>query len=105
LRSFFCTYSMGAGSDLAPCTGQLTMNTNWHKTTSLSSVATSFWTNPESWDTYSALEDFDIVAPVITGTTGAWPSKVGAFSNIGVTYVDNYEFPYILNIAYKVGAA
>ncbi len=98
---------MGAGSELAPCTGQLTMNTNWHKTTSLSSVAMSFWTSTASWagTPEQLLEGFNIVAPVVTGTTGAWPSKVGAISNVTTTFVDTaeLEYPYILNIAYKVG--
>ncbi len=110
-RSFLCTYPLVGidedfGSGLAPCTGQLTMFTDWHKTSSLSSVAMSFWTSMESWFTdndVEILEDFDIIAPVITGTTGAWP-KVGAFSNVAMEFELNEMFPFILNIAYKVGA-
>ena len=110
LRSFLCTQPEGENVGLATCTAQLTMATAWHKTSALSSVAMSFWTSTASWDEDEMLEDFNIVSPVITGTTGAWPSKVNAFSNVGITFVPVEEgeelvFPYILNIAYKVGAA
>ena len=107
MRSFSCTDPQVASSGLAPCTAQLTLNTDWHKKSDVSSLALSFFTSTEEWGNNNLndiRENFNIVASVITGTTGAWPSKVGAISNIGLTYVDNYEFPYILDIAYKVGA-
>ncbi len=114
LRSFLCTQPEGENVGLATCTAQLTMATAWHKTSALSSVAMSFWTSTEFWDTEvynreDRLGGFNIVSPVITGRSGAWP-KVDAFSNVGITFVPVEEgeelvFPYILNIAYKVGAA
>jgi hypothetical protein len=100
-HSIFCSYNLNAGSGLAPCTGELTMFTAWHKTTALSSLAASFWTSSDSFTEGLDPEEFSIVAPVVTGRTGAWP-KVEAITSITTEPRESLLYPIELTINYKV---
>lgn len=54
----------------APCTGVITLTSDWHKTTPLSTAAFSFWA-----DTIQIRggQISSPIAPAVTATTGAWP--------------------------------
>jgi hypothetical protein len=98
-HSIFCSYNLNAGSGLAPCTAELTMFTAWHKTTGLSSLAASFWTSSDYF--INGVGHLNIVAPVVTGRTGAWP-KVDAITSITTTPRESLFFPIELTVHYKV---
>lgn len=54
----------------APCTGVMTLQTDWHKTTAQSTAAFSFWADTSKILTGQISSP---IGPAVTATTGAWP--------------------------------
>ncbi len=92
------TCSADINAPAAPCTMMLSVDTAWHKTTSVSTLAGSFWMAP------SVYVDNDVITmiyPVVRGVTGAW-GKPEAFQNLALTPIGTSTDNYRLTMQYKV---
>lgn len=89
-----------AGQDLAPCTAQLTLNTEWHKTTKTSSIAASFWADVTDLLLTNAL--VTVLDPVVTGTNGAFGKDDNLQSIALAPVAGSSNANYKLTLGYKV---
>jgi len=88
---FSCTYvGMPADNSIASCSGQISLDTTWHKTKDVSVAAFSFTADANdlignTGSTYDPL--FVSENPIVTASNGAWPKP----ENIKGWSFDLYE--------------
>lgn len=77
------------------------MDTAWHKTNKMSSLAASFWLDVAKFNAQATAGQLSMVAPVITGANGAW-GKIDSVSSLSLSLIDADNDAYRLTINYKV---